>query len=308
VFYQRHTGKKLCKECFFEDVLQRVKKEVERHRMFSQNDKLLLALSGGKDSFVLLDVLVQIHSPSKMVALSIIEGIRGYNRPQDIERLRSIVRSYGIDHFVVSAKQYLGYSVDDFAEAQLKLYGKLRIPPCTYCGLARRRIMNVFAREIGASRVVTAHNLDDEAQTYIMNLLRGDPARIVQVHPQAPLLSRLFIRRVKPLRKIYEYETAAYAYLKGFRFQEVECPYLDMRPTLRARIRRFLYELEANSPGALLKLVEFLDTILEPYVKKLKLPELPRCKRCGEPTSYGRDLCKLCELIEIVENAAKQNR
>ncbi|RLG77565.1 MAG: TIGR00269 family protein [Thermoprotei archaeon] len=302
-FYQKHSGLKLCKHCFFADIEERVQAEIRRYNMFESSDKLLLALSGGKDSFVLLDIIVRVHDASKLVALSIIEGIRGYNRPEDVEKLRTITRKYGIDHIVVTIKEVIGYSVDDFVEAQYSMYGMIKISPCTYCGLSRRRILNLYARKIGASRVVTAHNLDDEAQTYLMNLLRGDPARIIQVHPLSPLLSHSFVRRVKPLRKVYEYESTAYAYLKGFRFQETECRYLELRPTLRARIRHYLYSLEDTSPGTLLRFVEFMDLLLEPYVKRQQLPELPRCSVCGEPTSYRREVCKLCELVTMIKNA-----
>ena len=79
--YQLHSGRKLCRKCFLEDIINRVEKEIKRYNMIDKGDKVLLALSGGKDSFTLLYILTQIHDPSRLIGLSIIEGIEGYNRP-----------------------------------------------------------------------------------------------------------------------------------------------------------------------------------------------------------------------------------
>jgi len=278
------------------DIIKRVENEIKKYRLINQNEKVLLAISGGKDSYTLLDVMSKIHDPSKLVALTLIEGIEGYNRDDVLDSIRIKTRSLGIDHIVLTLKEVVGASVDDFVRG-IKYRG-INISPCTYCGIARRRAINIKARELGVDKVATAHVLDDEAQTYVMNLLRGDMTRLVQAHPRGPQLSKLFVRKVKPLRKVYERETAIYAYLHGYKFQERECPYIIHRPTLRARIRDFLYRLELERPGSLLKLVEALDETLDNYVLNYhKLPELPRCRICGEPTSYDRDLCKFCELL-----------
>jgi uncharacterized protein (TIGR00269 family) len=145
---------------------------------------------------------------------------------------------------------------------------------------------------------LTGHTLDDEVQTMVMNFLRGDPVRMLRQHPRAPMLSRMFVHRVKPLRVIYEWEVAMYAYLKGYKFQERSCPYISFQPTLRARVRRWLYRLEGEKPGTMLSMLEKLDNELEKRLAEIeRLPELPRCIYCGEPTSYGRSICKVCEML-----------
>ncbi|MEB3851636.1 MAG: TIGR00269 family protein [Desulfurococcales archaeon] len=297
VVYQRHTGMRLCRECFMEDIRARVAREVSKWRMLEPGDTLLLAVSGGKDSFVLLDVMPLLHKPSRMLALSIVEGIPGYNRHVDIQKMKGYARERGIDLIVTSIREYTGLHLSEIVSRAWKR--RLRIAPCTYCGILRRRIINYYARVYGASKTVTAHNLDDEAQTAIINLLRGDLIGLLRQHPLAPPASRRLVPRVKPLRKIYEWETATYAYLAGFRFQETECMYIRYAPTLRARVRNALYIMEAESPGSLLRLVEALDSLLEEDARRLSVEDLPPCSRCGEPTSPGRMVCKLCEILSL---------
>lgn len=296
VIFQRHTGRALCRKCFMNDIVSRVKNEVERFRMFGPRDNVLLGVSGGKDSYVLVDVMLKIHDPLKMGFVVVEEGIPKYGRLEQAGWVRRLAEELGIDLYVMSFKEYLGYTLGELVDISR---GKgLRISPCTYCGITRRRIMNQLARELGFKRVLTAHTLDDEAQTALMNILRGDTLRLVQGHPAGPLLSPLFVRRVKPLRKVYEVEIAAYAYLKGFKFQERECPYIKEMPSFRAQLRRHLYRLEMEAPGSLLRFLEGVDELVYNLIPQYSsLPELPRCERCGEPTAYGRKLCKLCELL-----------
>lgn len=294
--YQRHTGRALCRECFIRDVLERVKAEVASHKMFSPANRLMLALSGGKDSFVLLDVMLQLHDLSRMGIVTIIEGISGYNREEDIQWIKDMARDFGIDHFITSIKEYVGHSLQELVEMADEK--GLNVSPCTFCGVIRRRIINEYARELGFDRVLTAHNLDDEVQTALMNMLRGDIFRLVQSHPSGPTLSRLFVRKVKPLRKIYEEEITSYAYLKGFMFQQTECPYIRFRPTLRARLREHLFRLERDSPGSMLRFLNKVDRVINEFIEEYtEFPELPRCVRCGEPTAFGRKYCILCELL-----------
>ncbi len=297
VVYQDYTGMRLCRECFIGDVVKRVRSEIKRWRMIGEREKLMLALSGGKDSFVLLDIMSEIHDPSRLMVVSIVEGIPGYNRREDIEKVVRYARERGIDTIIVtSIREYTGLDLSEIVSMAWKR--GVKESPCTYDGLLRRRIINQYARIYGADKTVTAHNLDDEAQTAIVNILRGDWVGLLRQHPLAPHASKRLLPRVKPLRKIYEWETATYAMLKGFKFQETECMYLELAPTLRARVRAALYRLERAKPGSALRLLEALDELLEEAARELSVEDLPACARCDEPTSPARRVCKLCELLE----------
>jgi uncharacterized protein (TIGR00269 family) len=305
-YYQHQTGLKLCRECLLEDVRKRVKKEVERFSLIKEGDTVLLAISGGKDSFVLLDSLSSFVEPNRLVGFSIIEGIPGYNRDEYVERIKKYASERGIDVIIISLKDIFGYSLSEIVKLAREK-GK-NYSPCTFCGAMRRRAINLVARDIGATKTATAHNLDDEVQTLIMNILRGDPERLIRQHPLAPRFSELLVQRIKPLRKIYEREATAYAYELGFKFQETECPYIIYQPTLRARIRHWLYMLEKEQPGSMLKLLETFDLFILHKLGTLKYEKLPSCKLCGEPTSVGRDICKLCEMLNDLGLSYKKEK
>lgn len=294
-----HFSLALCDACFKSFVVERVREEVKRHDMFSTSHTLLLGVSGGKDSFVLLDVLATLHDPGKLVALTIIEGIEGYNRSEEVQFIRRAAAERGVEHVVTSFKERIGASLRELMASAGVLGAS--VSPCTFCGVVRRRILNDFAREVGAARVVTAHNLDDEVQTAVMNLIRGRPIELVKLHPAVPVPSERLVKRVKPLRKVYEWEVAYYAYRTGYRFQEIECPFISAQPTLRARLRRWLMVLETEKPGALLRFLERLDVLLQPAVGKVgETVTLGTCRLCGGPTSPSRSLCKFCELLSYV--------
>ncbi len=296
--YQAHTGKSLSKKCFKEDVKNRVLRTIREFNLFHESDVLLMGLSGGKDSYVMLDILSQIHDPGRLIGVSIIEGIPGYNKPSDIRYMKELARERGVDVIVTSIREYTGLSLYEIVKKAWR--NGLNVSPCTYCGILRRRIINFYGRMFGADKTVTAHNLDDIAQTMIANILRGDTIGLIRQNPSFRYRNPKFVHKVKPLRYIYEYEAALYAAIDGFRFQDTECMFINYAPTFRAKIRSVLYRLEKDNPGVALNIVRSIDQITsrlinEGYVKPVSLP---MCGRCGEPTNEGRQLCKLCELME----------
>ncbi len=292
--FQPHTGKRLCRDCFLSNVQERVGREAKKLGVTSVS-RVLIAVSGGKDSLVLADTLSKVMDPSKLIAFNIVEGIQGYNREDQVKELYHYLRDLGIELISTSFKTSVGYSLDEMVSSS-RARG-LNIAACTFCGGFRRKLINQAGRDVKADLVATGHNLDDEAQTIIINLLRGDVRKLMRVGESPLKLSDKFVMRVKPLRKIYEWETTMYAFLKGFKFQEVECPYISARPTMRAKVRDLMYALEEKSPGFLLRLVENFDRIGEEVRRESKLTTLPTCKMCGEPTSFGREYCKNCELL-----------
>ncbi|QGA54661.1 TIGR00269 family protein [Sulfolobus sp. E5-1-F] len=295
VILQPHTGRKLCKECFIEDVRKRVEIEARKQGIVNSN-KILLAVSGGKDSLVLADTLSQFINPSKLIAFNINEGIKGYNRSEYVKRLEEYLKDLGIELIKSGFKEEVGFSLDEMLQASLKK--NLNVSACTFCGGFRRKLINEAGIKVNADYVATGHNLDDEVQTIVINLIRGDLLRLIRLGDKPLMVSSKFVMRVKPLRKIYEWETTIYAHLKGFEFQETECPYISEKPTLRAKVRELLYKLEERKPGTLLRILEQFDEISDKLKREYRLTnELPNCVICGEPTTPGRMICKNCELL-----------
>ncbi|MHC1590711.1 MAG: TIGR00269 family protein, partial [Candidatus Helarchaeales archaeon] len=161
----------------------------------------------------------------------------------------------------------------------------------------RRRALNMAARKHDATKLALGHNLDDEAQTILMNVLRADLERIYRLDPRPVLKHPKLVPRIKPLREIPEKETSLYLYHEKLPFHSVECPYTPM--ALRRQIQSVLNELEAKNPTIKFNLLRFFDKlhpILQehpPLTKSFKI-----CSKCGEITNATT--CKYCLLIEQI--------
>jgi uncharacterized protein (TIGR00269 family) len=190
---------------------------------------------------------------------------------------------------VASFKEMYGYPLDEIVSMPK---GK-ELTPCSYCGVLRRRALNVAAREANADKIATAHNLDDEAQTIILNIIHGDASRIARVKPVLDEAHPKLIRRIKPLCEVPERETALYAYLKKIEFQSVPCPYA--RTALRSDVRTMLNRMEEKHPGIKFTIFKSIERIRPTLETVAQEAEIHDCKMCGEPT-VG-ETCKPCQML-----------
>lgn len=272
----------------------RVQTTVNKYKLFEPEDKILIAISGGKDSQVLATILTKIERKFPKVtlmALIVDEGVPSY-RDFGLKRSKELCEELGIPLTVTSFKELFGISLPEIASIAEKK--SMNLKACTFCGILRRRAINIKAKELGATKVATGHNLDDEAQTALMNLLRGDALRLLRLGPKPIEEFPGFVPRVKPLRYIPEKEVALYAYLKGYPLYEIECPYV--RASMRDEIRFILNEIEERHPGTKYAIVKAVDR-LSSIGANLKV-QVKACKYCGEPTS--REVCRTCELLEAI--------
>jgi len=167
------------------------------------------------------------------------------------------------------------------------------------CGIFRRTLLNRKSRELGATKLVTGHNLDDESQSFLMNLLMGNMSHNASLGPATGLTSNdKFIQRVKPLYFLTEKESRLYALLKGFKIDFAECPNIDM--SFRAIVRDELNAIEGKLPGAKNSIVnsfmEFMPMLKEHYRQEKSDRKFSYCKRCGDACSG--DICNSCRLEE----------
>jgi len=168
------------------------------------------------------------------------------------------------------------------------------LTPCSYCGVLRRRALNTAAREAGVDKLATAHSLDDETQTMILNIIHGDALRIARVKPVLTTAHPKLVQRVKPLCEVPEKEIAFYAYLRRIEFQSIPCPYAQT--ALRNDVRIMLNHMEEKHAGTKFTIFRSMERIrpaLEAMGEEAKLKD---CKICGEPT-VG-ELCKPCEMLQ----------
>jgi uncharacterized protein (TIGR00269 family) len=290
VTFIRYNGAHLCDEHFLHYVERRVKKEVRQQIDLDEVKKLAVALSGGKDSSVVLCILVEAlrHRPDlEIVAITVDEGILGY-RPKTIERAVELTRRLGVEHRIISFEDEVGKGMDELAQARSDKGA------CTYCGVLRRRCMNSLARKLGAEVLATGLNLDDTAQSILMNFTRGDVERLARLGPHIKVQPGL-IPRIQPLRLIPENETYLYAIVKDLPFSDDECPYADS--ALRNEYREIVNKLEDKHPGTKHSIVASYDNIRPLLMDVYPPTELGRCA-CGEPTSNEK--CMSCALLEEI--------
>jgi uncharacterized protein (TIGR00269 family) len=264
--------------------------------MFQHDDKIMLAVSGGKDSVSLLHILAKIekdYPKAELCAVTVDEGIRGY-REEALKFAVKNCRELGVEHRVTSFRNLFGVKLDELVKMiQEKTPAKTRLTPCAYCGVLRRRALNLAAREAGVDKLATAHNLDDETQTILLNMVHGDAVRIARVKPLLNEKHAKLVQRAKPLCEVPEKEIAFYAYLRHIEFQGVPCPYAST--ALRNDMRIMLNRMEERHAGikfTLLKSMEKIRPALERMSEEVKLRE---CRFCGEPT-VG-DACKPCLML-----------
>lgn len=295
-FFRRYSGEKLCRKCFAESIEEKVRATIAKYKMFNFDDRIAVAVSGGKDSVSLLHILAKIerdYPKASLVAITVDEGIRGY-RDEALEIAVENCRKLGIDHYTVSFKELYGYTLDEIVEKTVKT--KSELTPCAYCGVLRRRALNIAARDLKADKIATAHTLDDETQTVLLNIFHGDVLRIAREKPVTDEKHPKLVQKVKPFCEIPEKETALYAYVKKIRFQSTPCPYAQ--EALRNDIRVMLNRIEEKHAGTKFTIFKAIEKI-RPALEKISEKEgLGKCAECGEPTT--EKTCKTCQMLKEI--------
>jgi len=288
---------------YFED---KVFQTIQDYRLLERNDTICVAASGGKDSLTVLYLTKKYinkkNLPAKLFALAVDEGLKDY-RAHTILDLKKFCKKEKIELHLVFNKKEFGFTLD---EAQKKISQKR---PCHICGVWRRYLLNKEARKLGATKLITGHNLDDEAQAILMNFFKANSSLSAHLGPVSGVEKSdskkegPFVQRIKPLYFCTEKETRLYAVLKKFPLHFAECPYAN--EGYRSKVRDMLNEFENNYPGTKQGLINsFLDLL--PLIKQkamLNKEKLQHCQRCGEPAN--NPICKACKIIEELQTKNK---
>ncbi len=287
----RYKHVSLCASCFMRDVEDRAKAVIRSS--IPPGTRVAAALSGGKDSSTALYLTCKLARDLSLevIPLLVDEGISSY-RPHTVKKARELAEMLGLELVEASFKEVFSFTLDELDKA---------IPPkairktCTYCGVLRRRLLNTYARKLGAKVLVTGHNLDDLAQTYLMNLMRGDLYALAKLGPYTRPVREKLIPRIRPLSRVSERESTAYAILSEIPFSLAECPYVS---GFRPKVRDLLNEMEAMHPGLKLGLVKHIEAKLIPKLREVYHigERLRSCEICGEPTTT--EVCKVCEMLD----------
>ena len=275
---RRHNAA-FCRDCFLRHVHVQVKRAIERYDMLRPGDRVLVAASGGKDSLALWDVLLELGYRADGLYLGL--GIGGYStRSGDV--VRAFAAERGAHLVEVDLEREYGFDVPTAGKKGSR-------STCAVCGLSKRYVFNRAARDHGYDVVATGHNLDDEAATLLGNTLRWQTDYIARQFPVLPAEEGL-ARKVKPLYRLSELETAAYAFLRGIDYVVEECPLVAGNTQLR--YKEAMNQLEATSPGTKAQFfLSYLDRAA-PLFATQDQTTLALCERCGQPTT-GR-FCAFC--------------
>jgi len=288
----RYSGEHLCRDHFLGFVERRAKRELRAQVYLRGRERIAIGMSGGKDSSTTATLLVEFlrsRRDIELIGITIDEGIASY-RPAGIDFAKRLCARLGIEHRVLAYQETSGHTMDEVVTLDPESI------PCSYCGPFRRQALNRAAVEVAADYVATGLNLDDTAQSILMNVARGDIEKLARLGPHESRQPGL-VPRIQPLRMIPEKEVYLYALLRGIEFHDATCPYAERAQ--RGRFREILHRLEEDSPGTRHAIVSGYDQ-MRPLLQSAYPPAtLNACARCGEPTVST--VCKACELRERIE-------
>ncbi|MFA5763366.1 MAG: TIGR00269 family protein [archaeon] len=290
---------------FFET---RIKKTIRKYNLISPKEKLLVALSGGKDSIVTLKMLHKFYSKrNEIKAIIIDEGVDGY-RDKAIKLAIKTCKELNVNYKLISFEKEFGITNDKLMPLLIK--NQKLGGTCAFCGTLRRHIMNKYAKKMKMDKLVTGHNLDDETQSFVMNVFNNDFDRLLRMGATAGVIEHEgFIKRIKPLYETPEKEIIAYcAYKEIPHYSQDCCPY--SYTAKRNEFREMLNNFETRFPGTEFSILRFYENLKKELMpsKEMKIEmesKLKKCKNCKEPTQ--KEFCKTCEMIEKLKTEANKN-
>ena len=277
---RRHNAV-FCGGCLVHHFHEQIRRAIKGGDMFTSDDRVLVCVSGGKDSLALWDSLLDLGYAATGMYLAL--GIGGYS-DRSAAVTRAFARERGVDLIEVDLAGEYGFDIPTAGRKGAR-------STCAVCGLSKRYVFNRVALDHGFDVVATGHNLDDEAATLLGNTLRWQTEYIARQQPVLPEREGM-VKKVKPLFRLSELETAAYAFLRGIDYVVEECPLVGGNTQLR--YKEAMNVLEARSPGTKAQFfLGFVEKAAPIFAgQDASSAALSPCERCGQPTT-GR-FCAFC--------------
>jgi cytoplasmic tRNA 2-thiolation protein 1 len=286
VYSRKYSGENLCSDCFSNSIIHKTTKTISKYNMIKSGDMVGVAVSGGKDSLSLLQVMkkISLNHNFKIKAITVDEGIPGY-RDEALKIVEDFCKKLDVEHKVFSYSSLFGTTL----EQTLELRENEKVSSCSICGILRRRAIDYGATDLGVDVIATGHNLDDMLQTFIINIISGDTKKIGWMDPDT---SKNKIRKIKPFCEIYENEIVFYAFTNEIPFQSEECPH--MNEGIRTEIRNFLNSLEKTRSGIKNNMYQSILKISS-TLKDYDNSEWRICSKCGNECTG--ETCSVCSTL-----------
>ncbi|MBW2977568.1 TIGR00269 family protein [Candidatus Woesearchaeota archaeon] len=273
---------------------KKVLSDINKFKLFDKKDKILVAASGGKDSTAIL-YLLKKHNYN-VEAITVDQAISSYSK-KNLQNTINFCRQHKIKLHKISFQKEFGYSLCSLQSILTKKGAKFK--SCTTCGVLRRYLINKKSRSINPAVVVTGHNLDDEAQSVLMNLLKNNLEILTRLGPKTGITKdKKFIPRVKPLYLIPEKEIAAYSKLMAFPVIYERCPCASV--SYRNHIRNLLNQTEKTNPKTKQNIISNFLKILPKLRKNFQTTQkINYCEFCKEPTKHK--ICQTCKILSLLK-------
>ena len=292
----------LCTQCFTEKIETTIHQTINDYKMITPDDRVIVGLSGGKDSITLLHNLIQLSKKNLLKSIQAViidEGIKDY-RAKSIEDAISYCNGYDVTYKIISFKDRIGKTLDEinafFNNRSDKRY------TCNYCATIRRRLLNEGAKELNGTVLAVGHNLTDFTETYLMNVLYNRLHLIGRQYlfkKESEEIRKSYIKKVKPLLQIPEEEIHLYANLKKLKFYPSHCPYREVDPILRKQVLNFIQEMKNFSPEIEYNLLNSFNKLSKKLYETSSLPQSNNCLKCGYPSELAQ-ICTYCKLIQTL--------
>jgi uncharacterized protein (TIGR00269 family) len=284
-----------CAEHFLAFCREQVARAIKKHAMLAPDERVLVAVSGGKDSLAVWDLLLELGYQADGFVIGL--GIGEYS-DRSTQHARDFAAERGLTLHETSLRDDHGFDVPTAAQVTRRV-------PCSACGLSKRHLFDRAAIEGGYDAVATGHNLDDEAAVLFGNALRWNTEYLGRQRPVLPARDG-FPRKIKPLVRLGEREMAAYCVIRGIDYIVEECPMAAGNKHLR--YKEALNAIEAESPGTKHAFYhEFLARAADRFADDAAeaaasgTSELGTCTRCGSPSP--NEVCAFCLLVERTAGA-----
>lgn len=265
---------------------QKVKQTISRYKLFNKKEKIIVALSGGKDSSVVAYLLKKFDFNIEAMHINLNMGKHSKESQEAVEKLCNNL----------DINLHIFYPEKEIGKNMLKIFKEnkdKKLNNCVMCGVVKKWILNKKARELKADKIVTGHHLNDNAETFLMNILKGSPELNKGIYPKLKIKNKKFVTRVKPLFFIDEKEIEKYAIKRKLNVIREVCPYRG--ETYRVEVRNFVKTLSEKQKQNLLKNTLKLNERLRKKENN-KIEEMIYCENCGEVSR--NKICKMCRLIK----------